>query len=120
MCAPNAHCSILGWIDTFPTLTQQPFQLADAELQTRRDALQRELQRAQIAGKGVLLFTFALAVVAVWLAHNAFQQTEKVAEVSRHVATERARAEEALWQSQIARASAVLESGKSGGRMEAL
>lgn len=78
------------------------------------------MRRAQFAGYGVLLFTSTLAVVALWLAHHSFQQTQKVAEASVRIADERARVEEALWVSQIAHAGAVLESGKPGASTEAL
>jgi signal transduction histidine kinase len=105
---------------SLPVLKEQPWQSADAELQTRRAAIQRELRRAQLASKGVLLFTFVLAVIAVWLAHHSYGQTRKVAEASARLATEQARVEEALWQSQVAHARAVLEGSKPGARMEAL
>ncbi len=101
-------------------MKEQPLQPGDAELQTRRAVIQRELRRAQLAGKGVLLFTFVLAIVAVWLAHHSYRQTQKVAEISAHIVAGQARVEEALWQSQIAHANAVLQSSKPGARMEAL
>ncbi|MGV3756460.1 MAG: hypothetical protein ACO1QS_13850 [Verrucomicrobiota bacterium] len=87
-------------------MQEQPLQPGDAELQTRRTAIQRELRRAQLAGKGLLLFTFVLTVIAVWLAHYSYGQTRKVAVASAHILAEQSRLEEALWQSQVAHARA--------------
>ncbi len=92
----------------------------DEELQARRKALERELHRALLANRGVLLFTAILAAVAVILAFDSYRKAGRIAGHAQQLEAERGRVEEALWQSHLHHARAVLESGKPGARMEAL
>ena len=92
----------------------------DEDLQASRKALERELHRALLANRGVLLFTAILAIVAVILAFDSYQKAGRIAGHAQQLEAEHERVEEELWQSHLHHARAVLESGKPGARMEAL
>ena len=92
----------------------------DEELHARRTGLERELHRALLANRSVLLFTAIVAIVAVMLGFDSYWKAGRIAGHSKQLEAEHDRVEEALWQSHLQHARAVLESGKPGARMEAL
>ena len=92
----------------------------DDELQARRQALERELHRALLANRSVLLFTTIVAIVAVTLGYDSYRKAGRIAGHAQQLEAEHERVEEALWQSHLHHARSVLESGKPGARMEAL
>ena len=65
-----------------PRLINPLFQWSEAELHTSRTALPRGLRRAQLANRGVRLFTPILAVLAVFPAHDTSRQAGRMAEAS--------------------------------------
>src|SRR5438477_2802882 len=87
--------------------------VSDAELKRQRENIRRRLTRANTAAVLVLLIVIGLAVAAIFQALRAERNAEQAGQATR-------RAEEQLWQSQLARARAQRLSGLAGRKGESL
>ncbi len=94
--------------------------LSDAELQQQREALRRDLVRANTQGLAIVIVVVGLAVAAVGLAYTARLDANRAESQAARAEAERAKAEEQLYQTSLAQVRAQLLAREMGQRVNSL